>query len=84
MAPIMKLVATAGAIFDMTEKAWKPISDAPFGRDLEVAVVEGVDTHVLIICCRRVGDGWINAATGRRIDVNPTHWREWQKDSGTL
>ncbi len=24
-------------------------------------------------------DGWLNAETRKRIDVRPTHWREWQE-----
>jgi hypothetical protein len=32
----------------------------------------------LVFSCRRTGiDTWIDALTGRRIKVQPTHWREW-------
>jgi ribosomal protein L39E len=30
-----------------------------------------------LFSCRRVVGGWIKAATERRINFNPTHWREW-------
>jgi len=73
--------ATVSTVFDMTRRLWRPVSSVPLGRDVEVAVLEGSDIHALIIRCRRVPDGWINAATGRQIDVNPTHWREWE-DNG--
>ena len=62
----------------MTEASWHPIATAPFDRDLELAVVEGNDTHALVFRCRRARNGWINAATGQPIDVDPTHWRAWQ------
>ena len=65
----------------MQQTTWQPITTAPYNRDLEVAVVEGVDAHTLVVRCRRTAGGWINAATGKRIDVNPTHWRNWSKET---
>jgi hypothetical protein len=66
----------------MTEAPWHPIATAPFDSDLELAVVEGADIHALVFRCRRAQSGWINAATGQRIDVDPTHWRQWQQSPG--
>jgi len=63
----------------MTDSAWHPIATAPFDRDLELAVVEDGDTHALLACCRRLRYGWVNAITGKPMDVNPTHWRDWQE-----
>jgi len=62
----------------MNQASWQPIASAPFDCDLELAVVEGPDAHALVFRCRRARSGWINAATGRSIDVEPTHWRQWQ------
>jgi hypothetical protein len=45
------------------------INSAPFDRDLELAVMA---------CMRRVLGSWIKAETKHKIDVYPTHWREWQ------
>jgi hypothetical protein len=59
------------------EFMWQPISSAPFGRDLELAVLDADGAHALVFPCKRVPGGWINAATKRWIDVRPTHWREW-------
>jgi hypothetical protein len=56
---------------------WQPISIAPFDRDLELAVRDGGDLHVLDFPCRRIPGGWIKAATKERICVGPTHWRHW-------
>lgn len=56
---------------------WQPVSTAPFERDLELAVIAADGVHVLVFACRRVSDGWINAATRKQSEVYPTHWREW-------
>ena len=50
---------------------------APFNRDLELAVIDASGEHTILFPCRRVVGGWIKAATERRINFNPTHWREW-------
>jgi hypothetical protein len=56
---------------------WQSISSAPFDRDLELAVIDADGEHSLMFPCRRVADGWIKATNKQRIDVRPTHWREW-------
>jgi len=65
----------------MSNAAWHPIETAPFDRDLEISVIENADAHVLVFRCRRVSNGWINATTGKPINVRPTHWRAWQAES---
>jgi len=56
---------------------WQHIATAPFGRDLELAVIDWDGPHALVFPSRRLLDGWINAETERPIDVHPTHWRAW-------
>ena len=56
---------------------WEPIASAPFGRELELAVLDEDGAHALAFACRRVADGWIDAQTRYQVDVRPTHWREW-------
>ena len=56
---------------------WQPISNAPFDRNLELAVLDRDGPHALVFACRRILSGWVNAETKQRIDVRPTHWREW-------
>ncbi len=56
---------------------WQPIAKAPYGADLEVAVINGTGTHALVFPCRRGVYGWINAASGASVEVHPSHWREW-------
>ena len=58
---------------------WRAISTAPFDRDLELAVINYDGTHALVFPCRRILGGWIDVGTKERIDVQPTHWREWAK-----
>jgi hypothetical protein len=56
---------------------WETISTAPFGRDHELAVIEGNHVHPLIFACRRAPDGWTKVQTLERVIVSPTHWRPW-------
>jgi hypothetical protein len=58
---------------------WKPISTAPFDRDLELAVVDYDGPHALVFPCRRILAGWMDAETTKRVDVRPTHWRAWRE-----
>jgi hypothetical protein len=79
----------SAAIFDIDQSSlrlsaaklgmeWKPITSAPFDRDLEVAVIDYDGTHAVVFACRRMLHGWIKAATRQPIELRPTHWREWQ------
>jgi hypothetical protein len=56
---------------------WQPISTAPFASDLELAVIDGDGPHALVFPCRRILNGWMNSETKERLDVRPTHWRDW-------
>jgi hypothetical protein len=56
---------------------WHEISTAPFNRDLELAVIDTKGARPLTFPCRRVLGGWVKADTGKRINLCPTHWRDW-------
>jgi hypothetical protein len=56
---------------------WEQVSSAPFDRDLELAVIDDDGPHALVFPCRRIPSGWMKAETKERLDVRPTHWREW-------
>lgn len=58
---------------------WEGVTTAPFGRDLELAVIEGNAIHKLVFPCRRIPGSWVKAETAERILVQPTHWRAWVK-----
>jgi len=57
---------------------WELIDTAPFDRDLQLAVLDRDGAHALAFPSRRIIGGWINADSKRRLDVRPTHWREWK------
>jgi hypothetical protein len=42
-----------------------------------LAVIDDDGPHALVFPCRRILNGWMNADTKERLDVRPTHWREW-------
>ncbi len=60
---------------------WEPVSTAPFERDLELAVIDDDGIHALVFACRRINDGWVDAKTGVKLEVYPSHWRYWQDKS---
>ena len=65
------------ALPSLKDGEWKPISTAPFDSDLELAVIDGDEPHALVFPCRRILGGWVKAENRARIDVQPTHWRQW-------
>jgi hypothetical protein len=62
---------------DHFQMQWQAIATAPFDRDLVLAVIDRGGVHALVFPCRRVLHGWIESGTQDRIEVYPTHWREW-------
>ena len=56
---------------------WKPARTAPFGQDLEIAVLNTTGEHAVAFPCRRTLGGWIKSETRGWLPVHPTHWREW-------
>ena len=63
---------------------WQPIVTAPFDRDLELAVLDAGEAHALVFPCRRIPNGWRRCGTDERVDVRPTHWREWKDTNSAL
>ncbi|WP_448150742.1 hypothetical protein [Labrys miyagiensis] len=61
---------------------WQPIHSAPYGKDLELSVIENGEVHALVFPCRRGVNGWINVLTGAPVPVRPTHWRYWPEEKG--
>jgi len=58
---------------------WLPVSIAPSDIDLEVCVMDNHETHALMFPCRRSGAEWVDASTKKRVDIEPTHWRQWRE-----
>jgi hypothetical protein len=62
---------------------WHPITreaNLPSDRDLRLAVIDRDEVHALVFPCRHRNDGWIDARTGRVVDLVPTHWQDWSDD----
>jgi len=58
---------------------WEPIATAPYGRNLQLSVIEGGgEVSALVFPCRRAANGWIDTQNGVPVPVDPTHWRDWQ------
>jgi len=64
-------------IMVIADPTWQSIATAPFGRELELAVIDDDGVHALVFPCRRSLAGWIRCSTRERVYVSPTHWREW-------
>jgi hypothetical protein len=56
---------------------WQPIASAPFNHDVQLSVIEEGQVFSLVFACRRTPSGWVDAASGRLVRIDPTHWREW-------
>jgi hypothetical protein len=59
---------------------WLPASIAPSGVDLEVCVMDRHGIHALVFPCRRSEAEWLDASTKKRLDIEPTHWRQWREN----
>ena len=56
---------------------WHPITNAPHERNLQLSVLEDGEVYALVFPCRRKDGQWVDAATGKLVAIEPTHWREW-------
>ena len=65
----------------MPRHDWQRVAVAPFDRDLELAVIGAKGIHPIAFPCRRILTGWIDCESRERLDVQPTHWREWVRAS---
>jgi hypothetical protein len=57
-------------------RAWKPIDSAPADREVELQVADQFGSYALTFPCRLTEEGWVNANSQGRLEVEPTHWRE--------
>src|SRR5690348_13360585 len=53
---------------------WKPVANAPFDRDLELAVIDYDGPHALVFPCRRILSGWVNSQTKARLAPHGHQW----------
>ena len=75
----MKINAQATGLPDDFWMNWQPIVTAPFGRNIELAVIDANEVHALVFPCRRMPGSWawVKVDTNSPVDVHPSHWREW-------
>jgi hypothetical protein len=45
--------------------------------DLELAVIDSKGVHAFVFPCRRNLGGWLKSRTEQRVEISPTHWRQW-------
>lgn len=55
---------------------WQPIESAPPDREVELQVADSFGSYTLMFPCRLTEEGWVNANSQGRLEVEPTHWRE--------
>ena len=77
-ANLNSLLKYMGRVHVLPDK-WLPVSIAPSDADLEVCVMGGGELHAVIFPCRKAGTGWVDAATKKRVAIQPTHWRLWDE-----
>lgn len=65
----------AAALFRLLDTSrWRDIETAPFGRELELAIIDGEMRAVGGFCLRH-GDDWLDAETLKPVKATATHWR---------
>lgn len=73
-------IKAPSASFDQIGAMWNPVATAPFGQDLQLAVIDQDGVHALVFPCQRERTGWRNVVTGAPVDIRPTHWRVWDSE----
>lgn len=57
------------------------VTDVPADREVCLAVLARGEFHALVFPCRRAEQTWVDATSGRSVEVHPTHWREWASEA---
>ena len=55
---------------------WRPIESAPSDKEVELQVTDAFGAYTLMFPCLLTKEGWVNANSRGRLEVQPTHWRE--------
>ena len=55
---------------------WRPIESAPPEKEVELQVTDAFGAYTLMFPCLLTKEGWVNANSRGRLEVQPTHWRE--------
>jgi hypothetical protein len=72
--------AVRGALEHRQSSRWRPVSTAPYNRDLELRVAEDGSVATMPFPCRHTnGDEWINVDLGVALKIQPLEWRAWRQ-----
>ena len=63
---------------------WRPMSTAPYNRNLELRVDEGSGKTAPFPCRHLNGGEWINVDLGTRTRIHPISWRVWRQSEPPL
>jgi hypothetical protein len=64
---------------------WRPITTAPFNRNVKLRIAEADRVLTMPFPCRRTNDGrWINADLGTPVAIDPTHWCIWRRRTPSI
>ncbi len=80
---MLYLKAASSLMCSVADCMWHAItslSEVPSALDLRLAVINGDGVHALVFPCRRSNGGWVDARSGRVVEVCPTHWQDWDAD----
>jgi hypothetical protein len=56
------------------------MSEVPQDRDLRLAVIDATgEVHALVFPSRYRDCVWVDARTGRVLELMPTHWQDWSE-----
>ena len=66
-------------LLDRKFSRWRPISTAPYNRDLELRLEKGGGMTAPFPCRHLNGGEWINVDLGTRMRMRPISWRIWRK-----
>ena len=58
-------------------QAVRSLKEISQDRDLRLGVLDGETVHALVFPCRLRGQVWVDAKSGRQVEVYPTHWQDW-------
>ncbi len=73
----MTFGVSAQQLIEDCRMEWQPVTTAPYGVDLELAVLDGDGILALVFPCRRNVHGWVNSKSGASVGIYPSHWRQW-------
>lgn len=67
-------------VIQLAPEEWLSVSVIPPDGELEVGIIDYDGVVVALpYPCHRSGLDFVDALNRKRIDIQPTHWRKWNK-----